>query len=417
MSIVVVHKTNLSRRRHLERARRYATEHGEELVLLMTDASWETDFADRVVPVDVGDVDEVLAAVKAESAPVSGVVTFAEALVPAVARVAHEFDLSWVGERTAQLARDKFRMRQAAAAAGVAQPRFGLARTVAEALAVADHVGFPLVLKPVLGTGSMFVRSVADRTELTAHFDAFRAGAWAGFSKDPLRERSEREHDGALLLEEFVPGPEISVESLVVDGVTHPVAIHDKPLPTGPTFEEVYACTPTRLPAEVAEAAGRAAAEVHAALGITVGGSHVEFRLRDGVEPVLLEAAARLGGGPICRSVLLSTGVDLVAAALDLATGRTPVIAPRERPTAVGFWNIFPARPGRLVAAHGIDEARADERVAEIDIYRAPGDLLAVPPRTFQGHGHLIFVAPSVDDLDATFHELTRMVRLETEPA
>ncbi len=107
----------------------------------------------------------------------------------------------------------------------------------------------------------------------------------------------------------------------------------------------------------------------------------------------------------------------MVVAALDLATGRTPVIAPRERPVAVGFWNIFPARAGRLTAVHGVAEARADHRVAEIDIYRAPGDVLAVPPKTFQGHGHLIFVAPSVDDLDPTFQELTRMVRLETEPA
>ncbi|MFI5494965.1 ATP-grasp domain-containing protein [Actinoplanes sp. NPDC051859] len=417
MSILIVHKTNLSRRQHLQRAQRYAADHGEELVLLMSDATWEADLVDRVVSVDVGDADAVLAAVKAETAPVSGVITFAEALVPAVARVAAELGLPWVGERTAMLARDKFKMREAAEAAGVPQPRFGLARTVAEALDVAERVGFPLVLKPVLGTGSMFVRSVADRAELTAHFETFRAGAWDAFTKDPLHDAAEREYAGALLLEEFVPGPEISVESLVVDGVTHSFAVHDKPLPTGPTFEEVYACTPTRLPADVVAAAYRAAAEVHAALDITVGGTHVEFRLRHGTEPVLLEAAARLGGGPIYKSVLLSTGVDMVAAALDLATGRTPVIEPREQPVAVGFWNIFPARAGRLVATHGVDEARADDRVAEIDMYRNPGDLLNVPPQTFQGHGHLIFLAPSVDDLDATFTELTHLVRLETEPA
>lgn len=417
MSILIVHKTNLSRRQHLTRANRYATYHGEELVLLMKDATWEAELVDRVVPVDTSNLSDLLAAVKAETEPISGVITFAEALVPAVARVAAELGLPWVGERTAQLARDKFRMREAAEAAGVPQPRFGLARTTAEALELSDRIGFPLVLKPVLGTGSMFVRSVADREELAEHFDFFREGAWDRFTNDPLHQAARTEYDGALLLEEFVPGPEISVEALVVDGVTHMVAIHDKPLPTGPTFEEVYACTPTRLPADVVAAAAAAAAQVHAALGIEVGGTHVEFRLRDGVEPILLEAAARLGGGPIYRSVLLSTGVDMVAAALDLSTGRTPVIRPREQPVAVGFWNIFPARAGRLVAAHGVTEARADRRVAEIDMYRTVGDMLAVPPQTFQGHGHLMFVAPSVDELDGTFRELTDLVRLETEPA
>jgi len=416
MSIVIVHKTNLSRRPHLERAHRYAAAHGEELVLLMADATWEAEFADRVVPVDVGDADEVLAAVKSLTTAVSGVITFAEALVPAVARVAAEFGLPWVDERTARTARDKYRMRQAAAEAGLRQPRFALARTTDEALTAADRIGFPLVLKPILGTGSMFVRSVADRSELRTHFETFRVGAWRGFTKDPLHAEAEQEYGGALLLEEFVPGPEISVESIVAGGRTHSIAVHDKPLPTGPTFEEVYACTPSRLSATTTAAAFRAAADVHAALGITVGGTHVEFRLRDGTEPVLLEAAARLGGGPIYRSVLLSTGVDMVEAALDLATGRHPQLNPHAHPTAVGFWNIFPERPGRLVTAHGVTEARADERVAELEIYRSPGDVLAVPPRTFQGHGHLIFLAPSVEELDATFHDMTALVRLETTP-
>ncbi|OLF17230.1 ATP-grasp domain-containing protein [Actinophytocola xanthii] len=416
MSILVVHKGNPSRRRHLARAARYAADHGEELVLLMAGATWEAELADRVVPVDTANAEDVLAAVKAETAPVSGVVTFAEALVPAVARVAAELGLPWVSERTAQLARDKYRMRLAAQAHDVRQPRFGLARDLDEAFDVAEGVGFPLVLKPVLGTGSMFVRSVADRDELAAHFEFFRHGAWAGFSRDPLHRAAVAEYGGGLLLEEFVPGPEISVESLVVGGVTHSVAIHDKPLPTGPTFEEVYACTPTRLPAEVAATAAAAAADVHAALGIDVGGTHVEFRLRNGTEPVLLEAAARLGGGPIYRSVLLSTGVDLVEGALDVATGRAPGIEPRERPAAVGFWNIFPERAGRFVAARGVEEARADPRVVELDIYREPGEPLAVPPQTFQGHGHLMFVAPALDALDSTFRELTALVRLETEP-
>jgi biotin carboxylase len=417
MSILIVHKTNLSRRQHLTRAAAYAAEHGEELVLLMADATWEAELVDRVVTVDTSNIDDLMAAVKSETTPISGVITFAEALVPAVAKVAAELELPWVSERTAQLARDKYKMRVDAAKHNVPQPRFGLARTLDEALEVSDHVGFPLVLKPVLGTGSMFVRSVANRGELTEHFDFFREGAWDKFTKDPLHAAAKEEYDGALLLEEFVGGPEISVESLVVGGVTHSVAIHDKPLPTGPTFEEVYACTPTRLPADIVAAAYEAAADVHVALGIEVGGTHVEFRLRNGNEPVLLEAAARLGGGPIYRSVLLSTGVDMVEAALDLATGRHPRIEPWERTMAVGFWNIFPAEAGRFVAAQGIDEARGDDRVVELDIYRAFGDELAVPPQTFQGHGHLMFVVPTVDELDSTFQELTELVRLETKPA
>src|SRR5262249_17385760 len=195
----------------------------------------------------------------------------------------------------------------------------------------------------IIGTGSMYVRSVGNRKQLAEHFETIRQGAWEGFEYDPLHDSALQAYGGGLLVEEFVGGPEICVESIVVNGATHMVAIHDKPLPTGPTFEEVYACTPTRLPSSTVDRITAAVAAVHSAMGITTGPTHVEFRLREGDEPIVLEAAARMGGGPIYRSVLLSTGVDMVKATIDLALGRSPVISPWPAPMPVGFWNIFPA--------------------------------------------------------------------------
>jgi biotin carboxylase len=421
MSILILHKKNLSRRRHLAQSLQYAREHDQRLLLVMKDPTWEEDFADRIAVADTSSIDETVAAVRAlsatESEPITAVVSFAEAAVPAVARVAAALGLPGVSERSARLARDKYAMRLAFAAAGnVPQPRFGLARTVDDARAVARRTGYPLVLKPVLGTGSMYVRSVDDERGLREHFDFLLQGAWTGFESDPLYRRAYEEHHGALLIEEFVAGPEICVESLVVDGATQVLAIHDKPLPTGPTFEEVYACTPTRLPEAVVAKVVAATEAVHAALDIRMGASHVEFRLRDGEEPVILEAAARMGGGPIYRSVLLSTGVDMVRALLDMASGRRPVIRPKERPTPVGFWNIFPDRSGPLTAVHGLEEAQSDPRADEIAIYRSIGEHLAVPPQTFQGHGHLIFTADAQDQLDDVFDQFVKTVRLETTP-
>ncbi|MFJ2742616.1 ATP-grasp domain-containing protein [Streptomyces sp. NPDC087440] len=419
MSILVLHKKNLSRRRHLERARAYAREHGERLLLVMKDPEWEADYVDRVVLADTSSIEETLAAVRdlaaQEDEPFSAVVTFAEAPVPSAARVAAEFGLVSISEQTARLARDKWVMREAFAAHDVPQPRYGIAHTLDEALAVARDTGFPLVMKPVLGTGSMFVRSVENEAELTEHFEFFRTGAWDRFTYDPLHTAAHQEYAGGLLLEEFVGGAEICVESLVHDGTTRSLAIHDKPLPTGPTFEEVYACTPTRLPAATVRAVEEATVAVHRALGITTGATHVEFRLRGESEPVVLEAAARMGGGPIYRSVLLSTGVDMVEAVLDLARGRAPRIEPAGRATPVGFWNIFPERAGKFTRATGLDAVSADPRVDEVQIYKEPGDELLVPPQTFQGHGHLIFTVDGMDDLDPAFREMTATLRLETE--
>ncbi|WP_433450976.1 ATP-grasp domain-containing protein [Streptomyces sp. CA-142005] len=420
MSILILHKKNLSRRRHLARARSYAAEHGEKLLLVMKDPTWETEYVDRVALADTSDLAETTAAVKelqaSEEEPIRGVVTFIDSGVPMAARVAADLGLPSVSERTAYLARDKFAMREAIArAGGVAQPRYGLARTLQEARTEAARIGYPLVLKPFIGSGSMYVRSVDSEAELDRWFEETRRGAWEGFEWDPLYDETYRLYEGALLLEEFVPGAEVSVESLVSDGETRVIAVHDKPLPTGPTFEEVYACTPTRVDPHIVARLAEATAAAHRALGIHTGGTHVEFRLR-GEEPVILEAAARLGGGPICRSVQLSTGVDMVEAVLDLATGRSPDVRPLPEPRAVGFWNIFPERPGVLTTVSGLERAGADDRVDEIQIYREPGDFLDVPPHTFQSHGHLIFTVDGTDRLDAVFAEMVRMVRLETKP-
>jgi biotin carboxylase len=417
VSLLILHKKNQSRRRHLARACEYASQHGEQLVLMMKDPTWEADFADQVMHVDVANIQQTLAAVSELAVPISAVASFAEAAVPTAAKVSAVLGLPGVSEHTAYIARDKFAMRQAFAAASVCQPGFALAKTPEEARNAARGAGFPLVLKPVLGTGSMCVRSIASQAELETHFAYLQKKSWNNFSSDPLYDTAYRAHDGALLVEEFVPGPEICVESIVVGRETHVIAIHDKPLPTGPTFEEVYACTPTRLPRQVVDRVVETTKAVHAALGIASGATHVEFRLRECTEPVVLEAAARMGGGPIYRSVLLSTGVDLVAAALDLASGRAP---DQLRPTGrgpVGFWNIFSERPGRFISAQGLEEARADPRVDEIDIYRQPGEYLDVPPRTIQGHGHLIFSVDAVEQLDDAFRYFLKTVRLETEAA
>src|SRR5439155_5577618 len=136
-----------------------------------------------------------------------------------------ELGLPAVSPHTAYIARDKFAMRTAFAEAGnVPQPDFGLARTLDEAKQHAQRVGYPLILKPIIGCHSMFVQKIADEAELEQHFPTIARGAWEGFTFDPLHAETQDKYEGGVLVEEFVPGTEISVESLIVDGVTHCIA-------------------------------------------------------------------------------------------------------------------------------------------------------------------------------------------------
>ncbi|MFC8489228.1 ATP-grasp domain-containing protein [Streptomyces sp. NPDC057235] len=420
MGILVLHKSNASRRGHLERAAEYAKSRGERFLLAVKDPTWEKELADAVVPVDTSDVGATVAAVRAlaaaEPEPVRAVAAFVGHSVPAAAAVAADLGLPFVGERTARTVRDKYAMREAFAAGNVPQPAYGLARTLDEAVEQAARIGFPLVLKPLVDNDSGYFRRVDDVAELTKHFTAVQRGAWSGIAHDPLYAWAVETYDSAVLLEEYLPGAEVSVESIVVDGHPHVVAVHDKPVPMeGPYFVDVHYATPSRLPAEVRERIAELTAASHRAVGIETGAVHTEFRIRSDGTPRILETAARLGGGPVYQSVLLSTGIDMVAAVLDVASGRTPDLTPGHGPRPAGFYLFFAEKAGRISGIGGVEEALRNPRVHEISLYRKVGDAVDVPPRVWQSHGHVIFTADSEAEFTATFDELVKSIRIETE--
>ncbi len=63
--------------------------------------------------------------------------------------------------------------------------------------------------------------------------------------------RATGDNDPTLLLERFVPGPEVAVEGLLADGDLSVLAVFDKPDPLdGPAFEETIYVTPSHLDTE-----------------------------------------------------------------------------------------------------------------------------------------------------------------------
>lgn len=420
MSILVLHKPNASRRKHLERAAEYADRNGERLLLVAKGLTWENALADAVVPVDTSDVRATVAAVRELSAsepePVRAVAAFVGHSVPAAAAVAAELGLPFVGERAAQTVRDKYAMREAFAAQGVPQPLYGLARTFDEAVVQAERIGFPLVMKPVVDNDTGYLRRVDDAAELAAHFETVQRGAWSGIEGNPLYDWIVGGYDSAILLEQYLPGVEVSVESIHADGRAHVVAIHDKPLAmSGPYFMDVHYATPSRLSGEARSRISEQAMAANRAVGIGVGAAHTEFRIQDDGTPKVLETAARIGGGPLYQSVLLSTGVDMVAAALDVAAGRSPDLARRSEPTPAGVYLFSAERAGRISAISGVEEAERNPKVHELSLYRKVGDVVDVPPRAWQSHGHVVFTAESGDELVRTFDGLVKSIRIELE--
>lgn len=418
MTLMILHTRNASRRKHLAKAAETAHALGHRAIVVVEESSWEHEYVDAVYSAPTGDLQATVARcveiAKEESEPIAGVIAFVEHSVPAAAAVAAELGLPFISPDTAEKSRDKLSMRTAFEKVGISQPRFALASSVEEALEAAKSVSYPLVMKPIIGGGSMFVRRVDSPEELAEHFEEIRAGAWAGFDYDPLFFLKSRYSEG-ILLEEFLKGNEISVESYVQNGETTVVAVHDKPMPMdGPFFEETFYATPTVLTGETLEKVKQFTMLAHEGLGITQGATHTEFRVSPSGEPYILETGARLGGGPVYQSVLLSTGIDMVEVLTKVSLGEAvDVVVDSEKIRHVGFSLHFGEQPGELVAVEGIESLEASESVSEVMIYSQIGDLIDVPPRVWQAHGHVIFTGSSREDVVEKQRQVNETLRFQ----
>src|SRR5213592_876666 len=240
----------------------------------------------------------------ARAHPVHGVVAVDDDTGVVAAAIAEALGLRGNPVAAAAAARDKYQQRQLLATAGLAVPRFELFTVAADPERVARGASYPCVLKPLRLSASRGVIRADTPAEFVAAFERIKrilaqAGCEMRDAGGAGQHASHIPHPASrsLLVEEFVPGPEVAVEGLVTHGALTVLAIFDKPDPLeGPFFEETIYVTPSRLaPAAQQEVAACVQAAV-GALGLRDGPMHAEVRHNDR-GAWLIELAARPIGG------------------------------------------------------------------------------------------------------------------------
>jgi len=337
------------------------------LLLDYTAPTWQLPYlaghavADLRDPVAVRSAVEVLAS----RHPVHGVLTWDEFAAVNAAAVARSLGLPGPDPAAVAACRNKARSRAMLDRHHVPSPRWEPVSNLTEAQDAAGRIGYPLVLKPVSGAGSTGVVRVDQLAEL------------AGAVDFTLRATAGQGHEGSgMVAESYLVGPEVSVEIVSLHGRHHVVAITRKDLGAEPYFEETGHLVVAADPA--ADPASRIASAALDALGITHGVSHVEIR-RTPAGPAVVEANPRMAGDLIPELVRLATGVDLVAAAADVALGRMPDLAlTRAAVAAVRF--LYPAAPGRVKSLSVDPDLRAEPWCERAVVEQQPGAWVAPPP-------------------------------------
>lgn len=331
--------------------------------------TWQLDYVDQFAVADLADPAALAEAVRelGRDGSEPGLLTWDETVVSAAAQAAGKLGLPHIPAAAVEHCRDKYATRSLMAEAGLPSVAHRLVRSAADAVRAAAELGYPVVLKPRALAGSMGVVRAESAEELVA---AFPIADGASYANLPTGH--------GILVEEYLDGPEISVDSVAFGGEVHCVHIARKRLGFAPFFEEVghlvVDCDEEPWYDGVCELVRSA----HRVLGVRLGVTHCEVRLT-AKGPRLVEANARLGGDFIPYLSRLSTGIDLTRVAAELALGRVPDLA-RDRHAAAEVRFVYPPHDG-VVRSLELEAAAAVPGIEYVAALAGPGDRLLLPPR------------------------------------
>jgi len=281
--------------------------------------------------------------------------------------------------------RNKAAMRQRAAEAGVRVPEFRLVHSLDDIAGAVHDIGFPVIVKQTMGSGSYGVQVVGDPTGLDEATKALAVDK----SDRPVTE---------WLVERYVRGCEYAVNFFSADGEHRMVDVWEYRQPDDRDYDfplwdivQIGADHPDHGAVE------RFVGQVLDAFGVRWGPSHIEVK-RDGDDVHLIELAARFSGGPAVPLWGRHSDVKPFHEAVECFLGRRPLVIGGDHAFRSVLGSVVVRNdvgPGTLVAVHGMDRFTALPGVADVLVEFEPGDRVPVT-----NHNMCIPVSASVHGPD-----------------
>lgn len=338
--------------------------------------------------------------------PLDGVMCVAADVPLTVASVAEALGLPGIPVEAARLAADKLAMKERLAERGVPGPWFAALESAYDLRTVVAERGLPLVVKPTDSRGARGVLRIVERVDLD----------WA------YAHAREWSPTGSVMVEEYLPGPQLSTESLLLDGVGHTPGFTDRNYEFlerySPWIIENGGQQPSVLSADDQKAVSSLAVDAGSALGISTGIVKGDMVLTP-EGPKVIEVAARLSGGWFSTDQIpLATGVDLVGAAIRVALGDpvSPLDLVPAHYFGVAIRYFFP-ESGRVTAITGADGFRKVPWVHRLEFFVGVGDIVGAPTDHTRRAGCVITSGETRDEAVSRAREVVDAVRVETLPA
>ena len=362
-------------------------------------------YADKQICANITSEEEMVAIAKQEQ--IDGVIhPCSEVSMNVMGRIHDELNLSGVSRKQAVVATNKHLMREAFKKGDAPSPISILAKSAEDAWEQFMAMPGYAILKPSRNSGSRGIAKVSKGSNGVSEV-----------SKEDFYKlydiALEESRDNSVLIEQFIEGPEFSVEIIVWEGKVNVLTVTDKKTTEAPHFVELGHNQPSCFPEETVALIKDAAVRGVKALGVDKCACHAEVKVQDG-KAYLMEIGARMGGDFISTVLTrLSTGIDMVAAAIDCALNIEPDLTPKAAPQGVCI-RYFCPKPGKLVSISNT-EVLDDPRVHEWEIYHQVGDEIPEVTSSLCRSGHVIVTEETPQKAIAYAESLLNEVKMETE--
>jgi biotin carboxylase len=226
-----------------------------------------------------------------------------------VAYVAEKMNLISIPLKSALIATDKKEIKEYLRRGNVPVPGGFSASSIDYAIEKINQMDFPLIVKPVDGTKGRGISVASTRNRFKNSFIQ---------AMDVSLEKS-------VIVEEWVNGPTVGAECLIINGELEPIILTDKYNTPPPKCVTIGLTAPSNFPETIKDRVKDTAKKVAKALGLNTGAAHIDMIVgKDGI-PRVIDVGPRLASGPVIFDFVPDLlGVDMIKSVVQMAIGEKP---------------------------------------------------------------------------------------------
>lgn len=320
---------------------------------------------------------------------VDGVMTHGVEIPHVVARIAEALNTPGLKPDIADRATNKLLRSKCFKKNNVPSPKFIFVKSKQEAIIKSKNLKFPLVIKPIDSSGARGVSKINKSDEIPKKYD----------------EATSFSNNKIVLLEEFIDGPQISTESIIIKNKIITTGFADRNYDNSYIFEpymiEDGHTIPSNISGELKNKVIKTVEKAIKDLGINFGVAKGDIIIHNG-EPKILEMAARTSGGRFATDMVpISSGINILKPLIQMSVGEKiemSYLKPKFHKAAVQRF-FFP-KPGKLISIDGLEKAKKIHGVYDIFIRSdiKIGDLIKKVTNHSERVGHVITTADKRED-------------------